>query len=101
MVRDYVERRDNSFYIAGTRVPLDVIVQEYTNGPPAESIQRSFPVLSLEQIHGALAFYLANKAEASLRETDRKWDEFRAQHPAPAGLKERLEDARRELSSRG
>ncbi len=56
MARDYVERRIDAFYIIGSRVPLDVVIHEYENGAPAESIASSFPTLSLEQIHGALAF---------------------------------------------
>lgn len=28
-----------------------------------ESIMQSFPLLSLEQVYGAIAFYLANRAE--------------------------------------
>src|SRR5579859_2070786 len=73
MARDYIEQRDHAFYITGSRVPLAVIIHEYKNGASAESIRQSFPTLTLEQIHGALAFYHGNQGEveSSHRETRR------------------------------
>jgi uncharacterized protein (DUF433 family) len=96
MAREYIERRDGGFYLIGSRVPLDVIVHEYKNGQPVEGIRQSFPTLSLEQVHGALAFYLANKAEVetSILETERLWEDFRAKHPPPPGLKAEMEHRR-------
>src|SRR5579863_9843152 len=72
MAREYIEQRDRAFYITGSRVPLAVIIHEYKNGASAESIRQSFPTLTLEQIHGALAFYHGNQVEveSSLRETE-------------------------------
>lgn len=49
--------------VAGTRVSLDSIVHAFWRGQSAESIAQSFPVLTLEQVYGALTFYLANKSE--------------------------------------
>jgi uncharacterized protein (DUF433 family) len=103
MARDYVERRGDTFYIIGSRVPLEVLIHEYSNGVPAESIVHSFPTLSLEQIHGALAFYHGNKAEVdrALVNTDKKWEDFRIKHPVPAPLKARLEQTKQQLGERG
>src|SRR5205807_1162312 len=45
-----------------------------------------FPTLSLEQIHGAIAFYLGHQEEAAayLRDLEKKWEELeRAAKPAP------------------
>ena len=91
-----LERRAGAFYIPGARVPLGVVIHEYKNGAPVESIHRSFPTLTLEQIHGALAFYHANPREvdAELLETENRWRQFRAQNPAPPHLKAKLEQAR-------
>jgi uncharacterized protein (DUF433 family) len=61
--KEYVEQRDGGYYIAGTRVSLDSIVHEYHQGTPPESIVREFELLTLEQVHGAIAFYLAHQAE--------------------------------------
>jgi uncharacterized protein (DUF433 family) len=103
MARDYVERRDDTFYIIGSRVPLDVVVHEYKNGAPVESIASSFPTLSLEQIYGALAFYHGNKAEVeeAIRNADSKWEHFRAKHPVPTPLRTKLEHAKQQLNQRG
>lgn len=59
----YVERRDDTFRIAGTRVSLDSVVYAFLDGQTAESIAQSFPVLTLEQVYGAIAYYLAHRAE--------------------------------------
>ncbi len=59
----YVEQRENGYWVAGTRVSLDSIVYAFLAGQTAESIAQSFPVLSLEQVYGSIAFYLANRSE--------------------------------------
>jgi uncharacterized protein (DUF433 family) len=89
----YIEQRNGGFYVRNSRVPLDVIVYRYKDGASVEDIRDSFPVLTLEEIHGALAFYLGHVAEveASLEEYERLAEEFRKAHPAPPELKERLE----------
>lgn len=59
----YVERRDDAYYIAGSRVSLDSVVYAFLAGQTPESIAQSFPVLSLEQVYGAITFYLAHRDE--------------------------------------
>jgi Protein of unknown function (DUF433) len=44
-------------------VSLDSLVYLFREGMSAKSMVESYPALSLEQVHGALAFYLANQAE--------------------------------------
>jgi uncharacterized protein (DUF433 family) len=63
MSTEYVEQQDGVYRICGTRVSLDSIVYAYRRGASPESIQRSFPSLTLEQVHGALAFYLSHQTE--------------------------------------
>src|ERR1039458_2733058 len=63
MTRDYVEQRDGGYYVAGTRVSLDSIVYAFRGGESAETIQQNFPSLTLEQVYGAIAFYLGRPAE--------------------------------------
>jgi len=79
MNREYVERRDGGYWVAGTRVSLDSIVYAFQRGASPESIQRSFPVLSLEQIYGAITFYLGHQHEvkSSLRQGDADLDDLR------------------------
>ncbi|WP_293074362.1 DUF433 domain-containing protein [Moorena sp. SIO4A5] len=62
-VKTYVEYRDNGYWIAGTRISLDSVVYTFRNGLSPESIVQSFPLLTLEQVYGAIAFYLANREQ--------------------------------------
>ena len=62
MGTEYVTSENNTYRITGTRVSLDSVVYAYHRGALPESIQRSFPSLTLEQVHGALAFYLSHKS---------------------------------------
>jgi uncharacterized protein (DUF433 family) len=63
MDRDFVERRDDGFYLVGSRVPLDCVVREFLVGQSPEAIRSNFPTLSLEQVYGAITFYLGLKDE--------------------------------------
>jgi uncharacterized protein (DUF433 family) len=77
MSQQYIESIDDSYRIAGTRVSLDSIVHAYWSGQTAEAIAQSFPGLTLEQVHGALAFYLAHRSEIDAR-LERAEAEFEA-----------------------
>ena len=59
----YIEQRDGSYFVAGTRVSLDSIVHGFLSGQSAESIAQSFPALNLEQVYGAITHYLAHRDE--------------------------------------
>ena len=63
MSKQYIEKRDKGFWIAGRRISLDSIVYAFRRGQSPESIKRSFPLLTLEEIYGAITFYLANQEE--------------------------------------
>ena len=54
----HVEYRDDVYRVAGTRVALDVIIRRFWAGDTPEAIGQSFPVLTLEQVYGAIAYYL-------------------------------------------
>jgi len=102
MAQGYIERREGGFYVRGTRIPLDSIVQEFRNGVSAESIRQAFPTLTLEQVYGAIAFYLGHPAEvdACIQDAERAWSKFEATHPVPESLRERLREARGGMISR-
>jgi hypothetical protein len=61
LAKPYIEQRDTGYWIVGTRISLDSVVLSYLNGESPESIAQNFPLLSLEQIYGAITFYLANR----------------------------------------
>jgi len=61
MTDAYVEERDGAYMVAGTRVSLDSIVYAFVDGQSAEAIAQAFPVLNLEQVYGAITYYLAHR----------------------------------------
>jgi uncharacterized protein (DUF433 family) len=61
--KNYVEKRDGGYWVAGTRVSLDSIVYEFNRGSAPETIQKAFSVLTLEEVYGSLTYYLANQAK--------------------------------------
>ena len=61
VTKPYVEQRNEGYWIIGTRISLDSVVYAFLNGKSPESIVQSFPLLTLEQSYGAIAFYLANR----------------------------------------
>jgi uncharacterized protein (DUF433 family) len=102
MTREYVEKRNGGYYVIGSRVSLESIIYPFVDGASPETIVEEFPTLSLEQVYGAITFYLANRAEidAYLTETEKLWEEVRkSQSPIPPALRERLERARRQITS--
>lgn len=99
----YVEQRNGGFYVTGTRVSLDSIVYSFKAGDSPETIRQNFSSLSLEQVYGAIAFYLAHDQEvdANIHQGE---EELRRSIP-PLGesrpeLYARLERARHEVSTR-
>lgn len=81
MIKQYIEKTRDTYRLTGTRVSLDSIVYAFWRGETAESIAQSFPVLTLEQVYGALAFYLANKPEidAYLKQAEVEFETLRQQ----------------------
>ena len=99
MSKEYGEQRDGAYRIAGTRVSLDSVVYAFRRGASPESIQRSFPLLTLEQIYGAIAFYLAHAEEVDryLSAGEEEFEEMRrAAREARPEWYEKLDRARRE-----
>jgi uncharacterized protein (DUF433 family) len=100
MAKGYIESNAGGYYIAGTRVSLDSIVHAFLRGESPETICQNFELLRLEEVYGAIAYYLANQADvgAYLIRQDDKWAEGkRSADPLPANRRERLMRAREEL----
>jgi uncharacterized protein (DUF433 family) len=68
-----------AYRVAGTRVSLDSVVYSWLSGYSPEGIVESFPSLKLEQVHGALAYYLANREEIDeyLRQGEIEFEQLR------------------------
>jgi uncharacterized protein (DUF433 family) len=52
-----------AYQIGSTRVSLDSVVYSWRQGDSPETIADNFPALTLEQVYGAIAFYLAHQIE--------------------------------------
>ena len=63
MQKEYVRKIDGVYRVGHTRVSLDSLIYLFRKGMSVESMVESYTVLTLEQVHGALAFYLANQKE--------------------------------------
>lgn len=76
--KQYIELQNEKYTIAGTRVSLDSILYAFLNGESPETIAQNFPVLSLEQVYGAIAFYLANREliDSYLKEGEAEFEEI-------------------------
>ena len=101
MNKQYVENIDGVYRLAGTRVSLDSIVYAFWRGQTAESIAQSFPVLPLEQVYGALTFYLANKSEvdAYLEQAETEFEALReAAREQDPMFYQKLADVRRQAA---
>ena len=102
MSREFVERRNESFYLIGSRVPLAHIVREFQRGESPEAIRSHYPALSLEQVYGAITFYLGSQkdVEADIAEREREEDAFPKAHPTPPEVRMTFERMQQSVSRR-
>ena len=98
---EYVEIRNGGYYVAGTRIGLDIVAHDFRNGKSAESIFESYPsVGSLTKVYGAITFILEHPTEvdAYLEDQDRRYSEIQARYPLTPDMVERFERAKSERS---
>jgi len=84
----YVEQTAaGDWRVAGTRVSLDSVVHAYWQGRLPEAIVADFPDLTLEQVHGAIAFCLRHRADIDqyLADQDHCWRQFQQESAARHG----------------
>lgn len=91
LVRDLAGR----LMVPGTRISLDVLVAEFTQGKTPESIHDAYESMSLADVYATFAYYLRHRAEveAYLAEQVREGVEIQARIEAddpPEGLRARL-----------
>ena len=83
--RSYVQRDEQGVMRVGhTRVMLDSIVAGFEQGHSPETIQQQYPALTLEEVYGAITYYLAHRDEvtAYLKRQDEQWASWRAKSEA-------------------
>ena len=108
-LEDYFEFiADDAIRIAGTRVGLETVIDDYQKGATPEEIALHYPTLSLEQIYATITYYLANqekvKAYIALvrHRQEEAWQE-QQRNPSPfvRSLRERLAAQRQILEQKG
>ena len=104
MAREYVEQRNGGYFVKDTRVSLDSVVFAFLKGESPEGIAESFPSLGLDEIFGALAFYIANRdvVDRYLRHGREEFEALReqARRNSPA-LYRKLAEARQTTHAPG
>ena len=101
MAKQYVEQRDQGYWIAGSRVSLDSVILAFLDGLSPETIvAECFPVLTPEQVYGAITYYLAHRAkiDAYMQQADAEFEALRqATHAADPAFSKKLAKVRRQL----
>jgi uncharacterized protein (DUF433 family) len=70
--------------VGDSRVMLDSVLGGFAQGHSPETIRQQYPALSLEEVYGAITYYLAHRDEidAYLRRQDGVWEEWRTKSQA-------------------
>jgi uncharacterized protein (DUF433 family) len=92
---------EDAIRIKSTRVNIETVVRDYQEGASPEEIVLRYPTLSLEQVHAAIVYYLANQDQVHMylarvmRRRENAWKEQQA-HPTAfiIELRERLKRQR-------
>jgi uncharacterized protein (DUF433 family) len=103
MGTEYIEQREGNYFIRGSRVSLDSVVYGFLDGESPETILDNFPTLTLEQVYGAIAYYLGHHAaiDAYLKQKGAAYEEARrSQNHVSADLRARIERSREHAGPR-
>lgn len=95
MSKEYVEKQDGAYRVAGTRVSFDSIIYTFGEGATPEGIAQAYPTLNLAAIYSVIGYYLQNRVELEQYLEQRKVqrEEVKKEIEArfnPHGLRERL-----------
>jgi uncharacterized protein (DUF433 family) len=96
-VNQHVDLRNGGYYVAGSRIGLDILVRDFQLGKSPEQILQSYPSLgSLARVYGAITFILENPDGIALylKDQDQLWDDLKQRHPLPPDMLERFLRAR-------
>lgn len=81
--------------VAGTRLPLDIIIFAFHQGATAEEIVQRFPIIDLADVYAVIGYYLRHRVELDvyLKARQEKAAEVRKVNEVkfdPQGIRERL-----------
>ena len=77
MENGYVTKlEEDAYQLTGSRISLHSIVYDWNNNLSPEQIVENFPTLTLEQVYGAIAYYLGHREEvdAHIQRNQEKYD---------------------------
>ncbi len=96
---------DNAIRIAGTRVNIETVLNDYLQGASPEEILLRYPTLTLERIHATILYYLSNREKVSSyvgRVARLQYEEWRKETANPSDfvrqLRKNVLKKRRELN---
>ena len=96
--KTYVQTDEHgAMRVGNTRVMLDSIVAGFQEGHSAETIQQQYPALTLEEVYGAITYYLSRTDEVNeyLKRQGALWEKWRKETTSrPDPLVERLRASR-------
>ena len=101
MENQYVELRDHGYWISGSRISLESVVFAFLDGYSPETIAaKCFPILTLEQVYGTIAYYLSDRRQVDtyLRQVDEEFETFQ-QTTRDSEFSRRMTRARRHMQS--
>ncbi|HSV13703.1 MAG TPA: DUF433 domain-containing protein [Tepidisphaeraceae bacterium] len=79
--KNYVRTDADGVMRVGARgVPIDGVIAAFEIGDSPEAIRSQYPALELEEVYGAIAYYLANRQEIAeyLKRQDEVWAYWRS-----------------------
>ena len=101
---EYIESREGGgYFVAGTRIGLEVVVCDFRRGKTPEAILRAYPSIgALRKVYGVITFILehAHAIDSYLHEQDVRWQQLRDEHPISQEMQARYRKTRDELSRR-
>jgi uncharacterized protein (DUF433 family) len=86
------EHAPGAYRLNGTRVSLDLVIDEFKAGRTPEAIVHAYDTLSLADVYAVITYYLANRAEveAYLRVRDQEAERLRLEAEASQPSREAL-----------
>jgi uncharacterized protein (DUF433 family) len=99
---------EDAIRLAGTRVGIETVIDDYQKGTTPEEIVFHYPTLSLEQVCATITYYLAHKQKvkdyiALVRQRQEDVWQEQQHNPSPfiQSLRERLAAQRQLLEQQG
>jgi uncharacterized protein (DUF433 family) len=97
-----ITERDGVYFIVGSRVTLDTVIDSFHEGASAEDIASHYPSLELVVVYEVIAYYLRHRAElnAYLERSKAESAALQARTEArydPVGIRTRLLERRHEV----